>query len=102
MLQSHNLESHGRIFTYEFPQEVGCNLHIFKRKAEYSKFNPIIGSHDLADQFRALRIHFAEESRRQKPPAKNMKKTIKNTMKDENGSIRPFSILLVGLEPTRF
>lgn len=28
MLQSHNLELHGRIFTYEFPQDVGCNLHI--------------------------------------------------------------------------
>ena len=102
MLQSHNLELHGGIFTCEFPQDVGCNLHIFKRKAEYSKFNPIIGSHDLAGQFRALRIHFAEESRRPEPPAKNMKKTIKNTMKNENGRIEPFSILLVGLEPTRF
>nr|DAJ86199.1 MAG TPA: hypothetical protein [Caudoviricetes sp.] len=28
MLQSHNIELHGRVFTYEFPQEVGCNLHI--------------------------------------------------------------------------
>lgn len=76
MLQSHNLELHGRIFTYEFLQEVGCNLHIFERKAEYSKFNPTLGSHDLAGQFRALRIHFAEESRRPEPPAKNMKKIL--------------------------